>query len=81
MTKEETLLLKNLLIKFFDEANFGAPNYLVRNPIASLLKKRLLELGHWRNRARNKNPKQFSALFRKPVSKIQPVNDPNDCPF
>ena len=75
MTEEETTTLNSLLIKFFSESKFGSANYLTRNSTASLLKKSLLNIGHWRNKARNKFPK------RKPLPPKIVEEVVNNCPF
>lgn len=81
MTQEETILLKELLIKFFDEAKFGSPNFLKRNPIAYLLKTNLLKLGYWKNRGKNFKPKQSNSFITEKFAKATPkIINPN-CPF
>jgi hypothetical protein len=81
MTREENILLKELLIKFFEEAKFGAPNYLNQNPIACLLKDYLLKLGYWKNRSRNKYPKQSKETFAKRFIEKNSKKIRGDCPF
>jgi hypothetical protein len=76
MTTEETTLLNTLLIKFFEESKFGSPNYLARNSTASLLKKHLLNIGHWKNKPRNKSPKLNDKMFVKKF-----LEKHKDCPF
>lgn len=80
MTKEENTLLNDLLIKFFAESKFDAPNFLVRNQTASLLKGNLMKLGYWRNRPRNKKPIMSEKMWTKQFS--EKLNRPDkDCPF
>ena len=78
MTKEKTLLLNNLLSEFFSEGKFGSSNYLSRNKTASLLKKNLSNLGHWKNKARNKSPNLPNQMLENQflIPKLE-----KDCPF
>jgi hypothetical protein len=57
MTKEEITLLAGLLEKFFNEHDLRATNALNKNPIGSLLKKQLSEIGYWKNQTRGKYQK------------------------
>ncbi len=80
MTKEETTQLNNLLIKFFAESKFDAPNFLARNQTAALLKKNLSKLGYWRNRPRNKKPSMSEKMWAKQFVEKRDLPD-RDCPF
>ena len=78
MTKENTQLLNELLAEFFLDNKFDSPNYFTRNKTASLLKENLSNLGYWRNKARNKNPKLSDKMF---VKKFLEKQKKDDCPF
>ena len=79
MSEEEQLLLNQLLLKYFKSAKFGSPNYLIRNSTASILKKNLLNFGHWKNKPRSKRSTTSQQLVLNQFFKKS--DDSDDCPF
>jgi hypothetical protein len=80
LSQTEKKELNDLLIRFFEYSEFGAPNFLSRDSTASLLKKHLFEFGYWRNKARNKNPSKPNKSLLKQFAEKK-IEETDDCPF
>lgn len=75
LSKEEQTLLKELLIKYFSKARFGEKNFFQRDSIAALLKKSLLNVGHWRYQSRNANPKVSEQMINNKEEKQKRIKE------
>lgn len=81
MTTQQKQQLLYLLDLFFAEAKFGSRDFLNKDSVASYLKERLLKIGHWKNRPRNKRPQILSSIMLE-KQYAPPLPKPEEiCPF
>lgn len=78
--------LARLLTLFFEEFKINKKNFSNQNKIASLLKARLKEIGHWKGLPRGKHkykPTHYKEILRlkKEKEKQDHKNLPDEPPF
>lgn len=81
MNLKERKELLRLLELYFAKTNFNRSNLLARDPVLALLKKNLMNLSYWKNKARGSRKFKGSNCVQLAKSLFTSTTKINDCPF